>query len=381
VYINTSASLTSATLLGFVPRRGGQAVSGSYVSGTSTTSSSGWYQYTFTIPTTFNSSTNYIAFKAVSKYGDNIYLDGNIVMTTYPAATVYSLTGGGCISSTVGLSGSQTGWSYQLQVGGSNTGSAVSGTGSAISFGSESTTGTYSVVATNGTTSATANMGTGVSVVSTPTVTGTAYACAGATSNLSATPTGGTWASANTSIATVSGGTVTGVASGNTTISYTSSGCAATKAYTVNAVPTLSGGGSVCLSSTITLNPTPTGGTWASSNSSIASVSAGVVTGAAVGSANISYTGTNGCVGVQAVNVTTMSPASISGGTTAFCANTTTSLTDATTGGTWSSSNTGIAAVNTSGVVTGVSGGNCECRSGSHDRNTRNLRRRYYNIG
>ena len=66
--------------------------------------------------------------------------------------TIFSLTGGasGCASSglTYGLSGSQTGAFYQLVRNGSvNVGSAVAGTGSAISFGVQTTAGVYTVIA------------------------------------------------------------------------------------------------------------------------------------------------------------------------------------------------------------------------------------------
>jgi uncharacterized protein YjdB len=44
-------------------------------------------------------------------------------------------------------------------------------------------------------------------------------------------------------------------------------------------------------------------------------------------------------------------------GTTTLCAGTTTTLSDTTSGGTWSSSATGVATVDASGVVTGVTGG------------------------
>jgi len=83
--------------------------------------------------------------------------------------SVYNVTGGGSFCSggsgvAVGLSGSQTGVNYQLQLNGVNNGSAVAGTGSALSFGSKTVAGTYTVVATNVSTSATSAM-TGSAVV------------------------------------------------------------------------------------------------------------------------------------------------------------------------------------------------------------------------
>jgi len=65
----------------------------------------------------------------------------------------YSVTGGGSYCSggsgvVVGLSDSDPGVNYQLKVNSVNTGSVVAGTGTAISFGNQTTSGTYSVVAT-----------------------------------------------------------------------------------------------------------------------------------------------------------------------------------------------------------------------------------------
>ena len=64
--------------------------------------------------------------------------------------TSYTVTGGGSYCSggsgvAVGLSNSQSGVTYQLYVGASTSGSTVAGTGSAITFGSQTTAGTYTV--------------------------------------------------------------------------------------------------------------------------------------------------------------------------------------------------------------------------------------------
>ena len=69
----------------------------------------------------------------------------------YPAPQAFTVTGGGMIcpggSLAVGLSGSVTGNTYQLKLGVTNVGSPIAGTGSALSFGLQSTPGTYTVVA------------------------------------------------------------------------------------------------------------------------------------------------------------------------------------------------------------------------------------------
>ena len=82
---------------------------------------------------------------------------------------LFTVTGGGsyCAGGAgvpVGLSGSQLGVSYQLQIAGVNTGLPVAGTGAAISFGNQTAAGTYTVIATLVSTSCTATM-TGNSIV------------------------------------------------------------------------------------------------------------------------------------------------------------------------------------------------------------------------
>ncbi len=68
--------------------------------------------------------------------------------------TIYMVTGGGTYCAgleglEVGLSGSQTGVSYQLQKDNVNVGTAITGTGAAISFGKQMGAGTYSVIGTH----------------------------------------------------------------------------------------------------------------------------------------------------------------------------------------------------------------------------------------
>jgi len=98
----------------------------------------------------------------------------NTTITVTALPTQFSVTGGGpyCsagVGSAVGLSGSETGVTYQLVQGGTtNVGAPVTGTGSAISFGLITTAGTYTVVATNATTTCTQNMTGSVTVSISP---------------------------------------------------------------------------------------------------------------------------------------------------------------------------------------------------------------------
>ena len=86
---------------------------------------------------------------------------------------VFEVTGGGAYCDggdgvAVGLSGSETGVTYQLYVNGNPTGSPVNGTGSAISFGNQTTAGTYTVIATRTSTNCTAGMTGSVAVTINP---------------------------------------------------------------------------------------------------------------------------------------------------------------------------------------------------------------------
>jgi hypothetical protein len=174
-------------------------------------------------------------------------MTGSAVVTVNPTPTAFSVTGGGSFCSggtgvAVGLSGSQTGVNYQLFNGASPVGSPVAGTGSALNFGNQTTAGTYTVVATNATTSCTANM-TGSAVVTvnpTPDATITAVpnpVCAVSTGNTASVPDAGagatySWGITNgtiTSATNVRNITYTAGASGTVglTVTVTFGGCPA----------------------------------------------------------------------------------------------------------------------------------------------------------
>jgi hypothetical protein len=112
--------------------------------------------------------------------GNGCSATSNTTITVNAIPTTYNVTGGGAycsggVGSAVGFSNSEVGVNYQLVLNGTNVGSSVSGTGSAISFGLQTAAGTYTVVATNATTACTDNM-TGsvtVSINALPTITPT----------------------------------------------------------------------------------------------------------------------------------------------------------------------------------------------------------------
>ena len=192
---------------------------------------------------------------------------------------------------------------------------------------------------------------------------GVTNSCITSTPTLTDATPGGTWSSSNTGVATIgsSTGTITGVSAGTTTITYTAgiAGCYAVTVFTINPVPgAITGSRVACLGVNTLLSDATVGATWSSSNNLVATVgsSTGIVTGVILGTATISYSFGGTCFAVATVTVNPV-PLAITG-TTSFCAGTTSTLADATVGGTWSSSATSIATVaSTTGVVTGVLGG------------------------
>jgi len=158
-------------------------------------------------------------------------------------------------------------------------------------------------------------------------VSGPTTFCAGGSVVLTAaTGNDYSWTNSSTSQA------ITVTASGTYGVSVTNGqGCAAIAApVTITVVPfpvldPIAGSNTVCIGATETMSNTTTGGTWASSNASVASVSAnGVVSGNNAGAATISYTYTNasGCTATVtkpiSVNVIPSAVVSANGPTT-FC--------------------------------------------------------------
>ena len=191
-----------------------------------------------------------------------------------------------------------------------------------------------------------------------------------------------TWTSSNPSVATVSRGIIIGLKEGTTTITAkTNNGKTATANVTVTKKViepysialdkpsvTLSIGGKATLIPTITpYNVSNKNVTWTSSDSNIATVNNGVVTGVSAGTATITVKTSNGktatskiTVSKEAINVTNITLNSnkinLDAGSS-YTLKVSYSPTNATNQSvTWSSSNTGVATV-TNGVVRGVRGG------------------------
>ena len=128
---------------------------------------------------------------------------------------------------------------------------------------------------------------------------------------------------------------------------------------------TVSGVSAICIGQTATYTSNGTsGGSWSSSNTSIATVnsSTGVVTVLSAGTIDIVYTVTGPCNTVSASTMLTVNPnvsAGVVSGVTSLSVGATALYTSTgTAGGSWSSTNNGIATVNPStGLVTAVSAG------------------------
>ena len=241
-------------------------------------------------------------------------MSGSVTVTTNPLPGAIAISGGGsyCAGGTgvhVGLPSSVSGINYQLFRGSTVVGSATAGTGAAIDFGLETVAGTYTVVASDGTTGCTNNMtGTAVVVINplplVDVIAGSANVCFGATTTLTDDSTGGVWASSDNTTATIgtSSGVVTGVVAGAVTITYTitnSNGCTSFVTAPITVLPApavgvVTGPNTVCVGATIDLGDGIAGGVWSSSDITTATIgSTGTVTGVAIGTANMSYTVTD----------------------------------------------------------------------------------------
>ncbi|MCF8450217.1 MAG: Ig-like domain-containing protein, partial [Taibaiella sp.] len=192
-------------------------------------------------------------------------------------------------------------------------------------------------------------------------ITGTLSVCPGATTTLAHSVSGGVWTSSNTAIGTIDAGTgiATGITSGTTIITYTlGTGCFKVATLTVNTSPgAITGTANMCAGATTTLACSPSGGTWSSTTPSVATISStGLVNGISAGNSTISYLSGTGCAATRQVTVSA-TPGSI-GGTLSACTGSTTTLSAAPGGGTWSSSNAAIASIGSAtGIVTGESTG------------------------
>ncbi len=289
-----------------------------------------------------------------------------VVVNAAPSATITPVGSTALCSGGSVLLNANTGagLTYQWQLGGSGIGGATNSSYTASSAGN------YTVIVTNAagcsTTSAVTTVTVGTPPPATITPAGPTTFCSGGSVVLNANTGAGLsyqWRIGGASIAGATTSAYTASLAGNYTVIVTNlAGCNATSAITAVVVnpapPAITGTPVVCAGATTPLSDATPGGTWTTSNPAVATVSGlGVVTGIGTGGiATISYT-VSGCVTIIVVTVNSISVAAIAG-PSSVCAGQTINLTDATPGGTWSSSNTTVATVGSStGVVSALTSG------------------------
>lgn len=186
-------------------------------------------------------------------------MSGTATLTVNALPTLFAMTGTNnfCGSGTLnlGLGGSQSGTTYQLRRDGTNVGTAVSGTGSAISFPAQTAQGTYTVMATR---SGCTLLMTGSARISplpaAPTVIGTSRCGTGTATVTANSSTAGTF----TWYSLSSGGSVLQTsAAGLTSNAYTITTLAATTTYYVTVKDANGCESSPRTAITATVNTTP----------------------------------------------------------------------------------------------------------------------------
>ncbi|PQJ12526.1 hypothetical protein CJD36_001895 [Flavipsychrobacter stenotrophus] len=293
--------------------------------------------------------------------GDSLLsISNNLTVSSLALPDAGTITGTStvCELATTTLSNTATGGTWT-----SSTASATIATGTLTGLTAGTTIVSYAVTNTCGTAIDTM-MVTVRPLPQAGTITGTPIVCELSSITLTDTTAGGTWTS-GTSNVTIVAGVVNGISAGNAIIYYAvtnSCGTATdTMMVTINPLPnagTITGTPVVCALAATTLSNVVTGGAWSSSSSS-ATIVGGVVTGATVGSAIISYSKTNSCgtaVDTMMVTVNPLPDAGTITGTPVVCQLAATTLSNITSGGTWTSNSP--AATVASGVVTGAGAGN-----------------------
>ncbi len=241
----------------------------------------------------------------------------------------------------------------------------ISSTGTLTGRASGYATIGYAVTNACGTTTAHTDV-TIIALPDTGVIVVPASVCADGSAILYDSVYGGTWHMADTAIATIDSiGIMTAVSAGTTLVTYTVSNTCGTRSTTaIVTIDPLPGAGhitggmvSLCEGAAITLTDTTTGGIWRSMYSfATIDSTTGLVTGAAGGVDTLSYEVTNGCGTAAAVTAVTVNPLPVAAsitGPSGLCLGSVDTLTDATAGGAWYSSDPTTALLDTNGYVTG----------------------------
>lgn len=316
---------------------------------------------------TGGSSGNTIISYSVSNSCGTLIDTQMITVMALPTAGLISGPATICQGSTAVFGTTVSGGAWSSSV--SSVASINASTGTAGGVASGSTIISYTVSNSCGTAADTQM----ISVIALPgagIVSGPSSICVGAIGVFSSTASGGTWTSSSPFVASInsSSGSSGGASAGSSIISYTvvnACGSAVdTQLVTVIPLPsagTISGPAFLCPGSTGTFTSGIPGGSWTSSNLSVATVnsSSGLCGGIVAGTSIISYTVSNACgsaTDTQLLSVSTIPYAGAIAGPTSVCVGAAISFTGVLSGGTWSSSNPGVATV-ASGLSGGVGGG------------------------
>ncbi len=197
--------------------------------------------------------------------------------------------------------------------------------------------------------------------------TGPSSGCVGLTYDFhDSLTTGGVWSSSNLAVATIGPGssgshaTVYAVSAGTTTITYTLGASVTTATFTVYmSLPAIAGIDTLCIGASGSVSNSVSGGIWSSSSTYVATVSspAGMVTAVHGGTTVINYTLSGYCTAHHSIYVPSSTIDSGLTGANHVCVGSSTTLSTTAMGGMWVSTNTAVATVNASGVVTGISAG------------------------
>jgi len=328
-HINTTTAV-GGTTLGFVPRDAQTAITGADISGPSTVTVSGWYEYTLTVPAAYagyGTATNYFLVHCKSLYGEDCYLDNIAVQGYLPtiaptwSPTTYLFSNSALTTPYVAGTPTDTVYVYPTGV-------------------TATTVETYTATETSATCPST---DTAMVTIYDPnaTIAGTTSLCYGGNTAITfAGPVGATVSyniNGGSTLTTVIGAAGTSTVSTGTlyaTTTYNLLGvvtgaCSATltgsAVVTVNPpTHTITGDSSVCIGTTNTLSNLPGGGTWVSVSTGVATIgsSSGIVGGILAGTSIITYTApTSGCISTTTVTVNPL-PTIFSitgGGTSSFC--------------------------------------------------------------
>ncbi|UAY51209.1 Ig-like domain-containing protein [Ferruginibacter albus] len=304
-------------------------------------------------------NTYYIKGQSASCYGVK-----PVTVTIYPATSAGTLSGtqNVCINNAVTFSSTQAGGTWTSSD--NNITFLNSSTGAITGKAVGTATITYTVNGTNGCPNATATRD--ITVNPLPIISGTTTVTAGSTAQLTGDglPAGSTpWTSSNTGVATIDNtGKISAITAGTTTITYTNSnGCQKTVTVTVTNLPTITGNLSVCLNKTTQLTGSPTAAAsnaWVSSNTLVATISnSGLVTAVSVGTSKIIYTNSNADTVSAVITVNDLPTIT---GTLAVSTGSTSQLTGSATAAAsnaWVSSNTSVATIDNTGLVSGLADG------------------------